>query len=249
MSIQFDPRNNIVQLCLQGMGMDDSGKPEDASVLFLKAWSESTDDFERFLSAYFVARHQKNVSDRLKWLETSLEFAIKLDDDAVKSAFPSLYVNIAKCYEELCDPDKAKRYHELADSYKGTPSDKGPFYHGTKADLKVGDLLTAKGDSNYKPDLKMNHIYFTALINGAGLAASLAKGDGIERIYIVEPTGEFENDPNVTDKKFPGNLTRSYRSQEPLKIIGEATEWLRQTPEEIRLWREKLAKNKGEIIN
>jgi rifampin ADP-ribosylating transferase len=95
----------------------------------------------------------------------------------------------------------------------------------------------------------MNHIYFTALIHGAGLAAALAKGEGPERVYIVEPTGEFENDPNVTDKKFPGNLTRSYRSQEPLKIIGEATEWLKQTTEDIRKWREKLANSTGEIID
>ena len=127
--------------------------------------------------------------------------------------------------------------------------DKGPFYHGTKADLKIGDLLTAGGDSNYKPELKMNHIYFTALVNGAGLAAALAKGEGRERIYIVEPKAAFENDPNVTDKKFPGNLTRSYRSQAPLKIVGEVTDWNNQLPEEILKWREKLAKNKGEIIN
>jgi len=95
----------------------------------------------------------------------------------------------------------------------------------------------------------MNHIYFTALLNGAGLAAALAKGDGRERVYIVEPTGSFENDPNVTDKKFPGNPTRSYRSQAPLKIVGEVTNWVRQTPEEIQHWREKLANSKGEIIN
>ena len=95
----------------------------------------------------------------------------------------------------------------------------------------------------------MNHIYFTALVNGAGLAASLAKGDGRERLYIVEPIGSFENDPNVTDKKFPGNPTRSYRSQAPLKIVGEVTDWLRQTPEELQKWREKLANVKGEIIN
>ncbi|NTW71324.1 MAG: NAD(+)--rifampin ADP-ribosyltransferase [Eubacteriaceae bacterium] len=249
MDTQFDPNNNIIKLCLRGMGMEDSGKPEDASLLFLKAWSEATDDFERFIAAYYVARHQKNISDKLKWLETSLQFALKLNDDTVKSAFPLLYLNIAKCYEELGDPDKAKKNYELSNSYKIAPSDKGPFYHGTKADLQVGDLLTAKGDSNYKPDLKMNHIYFTALINGARLAAALAKGEGSERVYIVEPTGKFENDPNVTDKKFPGNLTRSYRSQEPLKIVGEETEWVRQTPVELRLWREKLANNKGEIIN
>ncbi len=131
--------------------------------------------------------------------------------------------------------------------------DNGPFYHGTRADLQVGDLLTAGFRSNYKPEIIMNHIYFTALANGAGLAAALAKGDGCERVYIVEPTGRFENDPNVTDKKFPGNPTRSYRSQAPLKIVGELTDWVRQTPEELQIWREKLAKlnadPKAEIIN
>ena len=172
-----------------------------------------------------------------------------MNDEAVKSAFPSLYLNIAKCYEALSDPDKAKKYVVLSHSYKDTPSDPGPFFHGTRADLQVGELLTAKGESNYKSGLKMNHIYFTAVISGAGLAAALAKGDGSERIYIVEPTGDFENDPNVTDKKFPGNLTRSYRSQAPLKIVGEATEWLRQTPEDLRRWQERFADNKGEIIN
>ena len=178
-----------------------------------------------------------------------MQFALKVNDEAVKSAFPSLYLNIAKCYEALSDPDKAKKYVALSHSYKGAPSDPGPFFHGTRADLQVGELLTAKGESNYTSGLKMNHIYFTAVISGAGLAAALAKGDGRERVYIVEPTGDFENDPNVTDKKFPGNLTRSYRSQAPLKIVGEATEWLRQTPEDLRRWQEKLADNKGEIIN
>ncbi len=249
MNIQFDPNNNIIKLCLSGMGMEDSGKPDEASILFLKAWREATDDFERFIASYYVARHQKSISDELKWLETSLQFALKLNDDSVKSAFPTLYFNIAKCHEELCDPDKAKINYDLSNSYKVAPTDKGPFYHGTKADLQVGDLLTAGEASNYKPELKMSHIYFTASVNGAGLAAALARGDGRERVYIVDPTGEFENDPNVTDKKFPGNLTRSYRSQEPLKIVGEETKWLKQMPEELRRWRDKIANNKGEIIN
>lgn len=87
----------------------------------------------------------------------------------------------------------------------------------------------------------MNHIYFTAVISGAGLAP-IAKGDGSERIYIVEPTGDFENDPNVTDKKFPGNLTRSYCSQAPLKIVGEANGWLRQTPEDLVGAQEKIGR-------
>lgn len=127
--------------------------------------------------------------------------------------------------------------------------DNGPFYHGTKADLKVGDLLTAGYNSNYRPEVVMNHIYFTALVNGAGLAAELARGVGAPRIYIVEPTGSFENDPNVTDKKFPGNPTRSYRSKEPLKVVGEVTEWARLTEAELQSWRERLANIKGEIIN
>lgn len=249
MNNQFDPNNKIIQLLLSGMGMEDSGNPEEASLLFYKAWSEATADFEKFIAAYYVARHQKNISDKLKWFEASLQFALKVNDVAVKSAFPSLYMNIAKCYEALSDSDKAKNNVELSNSYKDTPSDTDHFFHGTRADLQIGDLLTAKEESNYKPGFKMNHIYFTALVSGAGLAAALAKGDGPERVYTVEPTGEFENDPNVTDKKFPGNLTRSYRSQAPLKMVGEATEWLRQTPEELRLWQEKLANNKGEIIN
>jgi len=131
--------------------------------------------------------------------------------------------------------------------------DKGPFYHGTKADLQVGDLLTAGFRSNYKPEVIMNHVYFTALVNGAGLAATLAQGNGCERVYVVEPTGSFENDPNVTDKKFPGNPTRSYRSQAPLKIVGEVTDWVRLTTEELQTWRARLAKikadSKAEIIN
>lgn len=127
--------------------------------------------------------------------------------------------------------------------------DAGPFYHGTKADLQVGDLLSAGFNSNYKPEVIMNHIYFTALVNGAGLAAELAKGTGTSRVYLVEPTGEFENDPNVTDKKFPGNPTRSYRSRQPLKIVGEVTDWPRLTPEALQQWQERLANIKGEIIN
>lgn len=131
--------------------------------------------------------------------------------------------------------------------------DNGPFYHGTRADLQVGDFLTAGFRSNYDEEVVMNHIYFTALPNGAGLAAEIISGSGRERVYIVEPTGSFENDPNVTDKKFQGNPTRSYRSQEPLKIVGEVTDWTRLTPEELQIWREKLSKLKSDpkavIIN
>jgi rifampin ADP-ribosylating transferase len=135
--------------------------------------------------------------------------------------------------------------------------DKGPFFHGTIADLRVGDYLTAGYRSNYRPEVVMNHVYFTAIVDGAGLAAEiaseLAKGEGVPRVYVVEPTGKFENDPNVTDKKFPGNPTRSYRSSAPLKVIGEITHWARLTPEALQLWRERLillpSDERGEIIN
>jgi len=127
--------------------------------------------------------------------------------------------------------------------------DTGPFYHGTKADLQVGDLLTAGFRSNYDDRVVMNHIYFTALSKGAGLAAEVAKGDGKPRVYIVEPTGDFENDPNVTDKKFPGNPTRSYRTKLPLKIIGELESWERYDPEFIQQLKRHIEAGMGEIIN
>ncbi|MCK2024012.1 NAD(+)--rifampin ADP-ribosyltransferase [Microbacterium sp. kSW2-24] len=131
--------------------------------------------------------------------------------------------------------------------------DDGPFFHGTKADLRPGDLLTAGFPSNYRPEIVMNHIYFTAMPNGAGLAAELAPGDRAPRVYEVEPTGEFENDPNVTDKKFPGNPTRSYRSAAPLRVVREVDDWVRSAPEALAEWRRKLAALQGEeraeIIN
>jgi rifampin ADP-ribosylating transferase len=132
-------------------------------------------------------------------------------------------------------------------------TEEGPFFHGTKADLRKGDLLTAGHRSNYRPEIVMNHIYFTAVADGAGLAAELAPGDAAPRVYVVEPTGAFEDDPNVTDKKFPGNPTRSYRSKDPLRIVGEVDDWPRLTPEALQAWRTRLAaildEERGEIIN
>jgi len=247
--MEFNPNNNVVKLCLQGMYMEDNGKPGEALRIFLQAWDEPQNDFEKFIAAHYVARRQENISDKLKWYETALQFASNVNDDTIKSAFPSLYSNIAKCFEALGDIENAKKNYELANSFTGKLYDSGPFYHGTRAGLQVGDFLTAGGMSNYQAELKMNHIYFTALVNGAGLAAALAKGDGRERVYIVEPTGSFENDPNVTDKKFPGNPTRSYHAESPLKIVGEVTDWVKQTPEQLQQWREKLSANKGDIIN
>ncbi len=110
--------------------------------------------------------------------------------------------------------------------------------------------------SNYKPEVIMNHIYFTALRDGAGLAAEIAAMLGPAgarpHVYVVVPTGEFENDPNVTDKKFPGNPTRSFRTAAPLTVVEEITEWTRQTPESLDTWRARLTalrESDAEIIN
>jgi uncharacterized membrane protein len=110
--------------------------------------------------------------------------------------------------------------------------DHGPFFHGTKAKLNIGDLLEPQHLSNYQ-DKKSNYIYFTATLDAAKWGAELATSQSEERIYIVEPLGDFENDPNVTDKKFPGNPTRSYRSKSPLKIIAELRSWERHSDEQI----------------
>jgi rifampin ADP-ribosylating transferase len=130
-----------------------------------------------------------------------------------------------------------------------TALDAGPFFHGTKADLRVGDLLTPGFRSNYKAEVVMNHIYFTSMPKGAGLAAEIAKGSGRPRVYVVEPLGDFENDPNVTDKKFPGNPTRSYRSSHPLKIVGELDQWETYDAEFIQTLRVRIATGTGDIIN
>ncbi len=135
--------------------------------------------------------------------------------------------------------------------------DEGPFFHGTKAELRPGDLLTAGFRSNYRPEITMNHVYFTSRVAGAGLAAEiaveLAHGDATPHVYEVEPTGPFEDDPNVTDKKFPGNPTRSFRTSEPLRVVREVDDWPRLSAEDLAAWRERLAvllsDGGGEIVN
>ena len=131
--------------------------------------------------------------------------------------------------------------------------DPGPFFHGTRADLRPGDLLTPGWRSNYGSRRQAQHIYVTATREGAPLAAEFAHGEGPPRVYRVEPLGTIEDDPNVTDKRFPGNPTRSFRSTEPLRVVGEVLDWTRLTPEALQQWRERLAElaadERGEIIN
>jgi rifampin ADP-ribosylating transferase len=99
------------------------------------------------------------------------------------------------------------------------------YYHGTRADLKPGDLIEPGYNSNYGSRKRANHVYLTATVDAAVWGAELAEGDGIGRIFIVEPTGPIEDDPNLTDKRFPGNPTKSYRSRDPLRVTGELVEW------------------------
>src|SRR4051794_18546479 len=112
--MEFNPANPVIKLCVQGMELEEKGEPEEASRLFLQAWNEATNDFEKFTAAHYVARQQKNVSDKLKWHEAALQYAVKINDDSVKAAFPSLYSNIANCYAALNDPDNAKKNNQLA---------------------------------------------------------------------------------------------------------------------------------------
>src|SRR5262245_54687971 len=114
------------------------------------------------------------------------------------------------------------------------PLDTGPFYHGCKANLAIGDLLVPGFMTNYGTGRKSNFIYFSATPDAAAWGAELAQGDAPGRIYVVEPTGPFENDPNLTDKKFPGNPTRSYRSRDTLRIVGELTDWPGHTPDQLQ---------------
>src|SRR3954468_17396566 len=112
--MEFNPNNNVVKLCLQGMAFEEKGQPEEALKLFLQAWNEASNDFEKFIAAHYVARQEKSVSGKLKWLETDFQLALKINSDAVNSAIPNLYLRIAKCYEDLKDFRKAKENYELA---------------------------------------------------------------------------------------------------------------------------------------
>ena len=117
----------------------------------------------------------------------------------------------------------------------------GTLLHGTKAELSVGDVLVPGHRSNFEEGRTANNVYVTETLDAAAWGAELADGEGRGRIYIVEPTGALEDDPNVTDKKFPGNPTRSYRTKEPVRIIGELTDWEGHTPDQVQAMRDGLA--------
>ena len=122
------------------------------------------------------------------------------------------------------------------------------FFHGTKADLNIGDFIEIGINSNYGQKNKAKYIYLTATLDAAIWGAELALGEGRERIYLVEPIGAIEDDPNLTDKKFPGNPTKSYRSKHPFKIVGEITIWQGHSPEQVKAMKGGLAKLKEQGI-
>jgi hypothetical protein len=117
-----------------------------------------------------------------------------------------------------------------------------PYYHGTKADLKPGDLIRPGFDSNYGSRKKAGYVYLTATLDAAIWGAELAQGAGPGRFYVVEPTGPIADDPNLTDKKYPGNPTRSYRSRDPLRVTGEVAEWTGHTPEQLQAMKDHLVR-------
>ena len=118
--------------------------------------------------------------------------------------------------------------------------EEGVYLHGTKAELAVGDLLVPGRESNFEAGRVMNYVYFSATLDAAVWGAELAGGEGRGRIYIVEPTGEFEDDPNLTDKRFPGNPTQSFRSCDPLRVVGELVDWVGHSPEKLEAMRAAL---------
>lgn len=128
------------------------------------------------------------------------------------------------------------------------PGESITYYHGTKANLKTGDLIEIGFSSNYGTQRKAKYIYLSATLEAATWGAELAFGEGRERIYIVEPTGPIEDDPNLTNKKFPGNPTKSYRSQHPFKVIGEVKEWQGHSPEQLKVMKDHLQKLKDQGI-
>ena len=120
------------------------------------------------------------------------------------------------------------------------PYKSGVYLHGTKADLAVGEMLVPGRESNFEQGRVMNYVYFTATLDAATWGAELAAGPGRGRIHIVEPSGEFEEDPNVRNKRFSGNPTQSFRSREPLRVLGELVDWVGHSPEKLRAMRDGL---------
>jgi tetratricopeptide (TPR) repeat protein len=135
--MEFDQDNKVIQLCIQGMELEGRGQAADANNLFNQAWNIATTDFEKFTAAHYVARHQTNIPDKLKWDEEALKYALCIEDETVKGALPSLYLNIGKCYEDLSDFENAKSNYQAAASFTVSLPDDG-YGNMIKAGIKNG---------------------------------------------------------------------------------------------------------------
>lgn len=152
--------------------------------------------------------------------------------------------------EAIAEADGTAYVPVTFDSCEHVP---GPFFHGTGIELAIGDQLVPGHRSNYHDGRVANHVYFSALLEpavwGAELAVALGDGTGSERLYIVEPTGPFEDDPNVTNKRFPGNVTRSYRTRHAMRIVGEVETWEGHPPESLQGMVDNIAKLRADGLD
>ena len=135
--MEFNQDSKTIQLCIQGMELEGQGQPSSALLLFQEAWETAANNTDKFTAAHYIARHQGAVVDKLKWDEIALELALSINEDAVKSTYPSLYLNVAKCYEELKDPDNAMKHYELANSFTHFIPDDG-YGNMIKAGIQQG---------------------------------------------------------------------------------------------------------------
>lgn len=151
--MQFDVNNNVVKLCARGMNLEGEGKKEEALKIFQQAWDEASTDVEKFTAAHYVARHQNSVSDKLHWDETALHFALKINDEQVKGAYPSLYLNIGKCHEDLNDFINAHKNYELALSFTNFLTDDG---YGRMIKNGIINGLERVKQENHRDDISGN---------------------------------------------------------------------------------------------
>jgi len=139
--------------------------------------------------------------------------------------------------------DELKSYGNGATPFAQT------YFHGTRADLMVGDMIEVGFNSNFGQRKNAKYIFLTATLDAAIWGAELASGEGRERIYLVEPTGPIENDPDLTNKKFPGNPTQSYRSTHPFRVLGEVTNWQGHSSEQVKVMKAHLERLKEQGID
>lgn len=213
------------------MHAPNGGNPENASVFDLvEPPSASTGNL-----AKIVIRHRSQPLYRL-----TIDLIPTADGTIVSWSQEFDDADVAKRIAKVVVPANEQNLDKLMTELGQEPPKEKLFYHGTKADLKTGDLLGAGYTSNYGSRRQAKYVFFAATLGAATWGAELAAGDAKERIYIVEPTGQYEDDPDLTNKRFPGNPTQSYRTKDPLRVTGEVTDWTGHSPEQLKAMRDHL---------